>query len=317
MIDYYSLPEANLPMSMRCLRKLLKEKGWKAEKLTAEGPNNLILTRPDGKIIKIASSTPPTTSVYALQLADNKMLSYELLKELDIPQPETIVIHDPRQALPMLEKYSRVVIKPIDGAHGRGVTTGIEDIKQVTNALDQAKAASPDLKCAIIQPQLPAKELETRIICIGYQFIEAIARIPAHITGDGVHTIREIMKRENQTTRGPAYQTTLAYINEDAAQRFLGDKLNTIPTDAENVQVVGSCNIGQGGTAEDYSAKIPAKLRQLSVEIAKAAELPVVGIDFYGENVIELNACPSLYYPTGNETATKAVDAYVNYLASL
>lgn len=304
-------------MSMRCLRKLLKEKGWKAEKLTAEGPNNLILTRPDGKKVKIASSTPPTTSVYALQLADNKMLSYELLKELGVPQPETMIINDPHQALPMLERYSRVVIKPIDGAHGKGVTTGIDDIKQVTNALDQAKAASPDLKCAIIQPQLPAKELETRIICIGYQFIEAIARIPAHVTGDGVHTIREIMKRENQTTRGPAYRTTLAYINEGAAQRFLGDKLDTIPANGERVQVVGSCNVGQGGTAEDYSAKIPDKLHQLSVEIAKAAELPVVGIDFYGENVIELNACPSLYYPTGNETATKAVDAYVNYLANL
>ncbi len=304
-------------MSMRCLRKLLKEKGWKAEKLTAEGPNNLILTRPDGKKVKIASSTPPTTSVYALQLADNKMLSYELLKELGVPQPETMIINDPHQALPMLEKYSRVVIKPIDGAHGKGVTTGIDDIKQVTNALDQAKAASPGLKCAIIQPQLSAKELEMRIICIGYQFIEAIARIPAHITGDGVHTIREIIQHENQTTRGPAYRTTLAYINEGAAQRFLGDKLDTIPANGESVQVVGSCNVGQGGRAEDYSAKIPDKLHQLSVEIAKAAELPVVGIDFYGENVIELNACPSLYYPTGNETATKAVDAYVNYLANL
>ena len=61
MIDFYSLPDEALPVSMRALRKILQERGWKAEKLVAEGPNDILLTRPDGKEIRIASSTPPTT----------------------------------------------------------------------------------------------------------------------------------------------------------------------------------------------------------------------------------------------------------------
>ena len=69
MINYYDLPENDLPMSMRFFRESLKKRGWQAEKLCAESQNNLILTRPDGTTVRIASSTPPTTSVYSLRLA--------------------------------------------------------------------------------------------------------------------------------------------------------------------------------------------------------------------------------------------------------
>ena len=83
------------------------------------------------------------------------------------------------------------------------------------------------------------------------------------------------------------------------------------------MRVVSSCNVGQGGTAKDYSSLITDKMKVMSEKIAKAAQLPVIGIDFYGDQVIEFNACPMLYYPTSDATATKAVAAYVDYLAQL
>lgn len=58
-------------------------------------------------------------------------------------------------------------------------------------------------------------------------------------------------------------------------------------------------------------------MKLISEKIAKVAQLPVIGIDFYGDQVIEFNACPSLYYPTRNETATKAVTKYIDYLEQL
>lgn len=126
-------------MSMRYLRKILKERGWKAEKLCREGQNNLVLTLPDGKVFKIASSTPPTTSVYALRLADDKLMSYELLKELGVPQPETVVARTAEDCAEMLGRYGEIVIKPVDGAHGRGVTTMIRSITEVEEAHPKSK----------------------------------------------------------------------------------------------------------------------------------------------------------------------------------
>ncbi len=317
MINYYDLPESDLPMSMRFFRKSLKKRGWQAEKLCAESLNNLILTRPDGVTIRIASSTPPTTSVYSLRLADNKLMSYELLRELGVPQPEAVAARTAAEVLPMIEKYGSVVVKPIDGAHGNGVTVGVKDAAGAETAIEKAMEASPDMKLAIVQPQLPVDEIERRVLCIDYKFVVAVARIPARVTGDGQSTIAELIKRENETIRTAPYQGELAYIDFETAERFLGDKIHLVPASGERVRVVASCNVGQGGTAEDCSGDFSPEQRELAEKIARAAELPVVGIDYYGDQVIEINACPSLYYPTGDESATRAVEAYVEYLAKI
>lgn len=317
MIDFYSLPDENLPMSMRVLKKMLHERGWKAEKLTAKKPHDFILTRPDGKEIRIASSTPPTTSVFALHLADNKLASYSLLQEIGVPQPETIALNSREDTKQLLEKYGTIVIKPADGAHGRGVTTNITQLNQTDQAIQKALDASPNMKLAVAQPQLPSDALELRIICINYQFIEAIARIPAHVTGDGKHNLAELIDLENATIRSEPYKSDLAYIDRVAAFNFLGERQREIPAVGEKVRVVASCNVGQGGSAKDYSVLITDEMKLVSEKIAKVAQLPVIGIDFYGEQVIEFNACPSLYYPTGDTAATKAVAAYVDYLAQL
>lgn len=317
MINFYSLPNEQLPMSMRALRVVLRERGWKAEKLTPDRPNDLILTRPDGREIRIASSTPPTTSVFALHLADNKLASYSLLSHFGVPQPETLALNSPEDARSLLEKYGTIVIKPADGAHGRGVTTGIKSLEQVGPALEKAVEFSAAMKVAIAQPQLPPDDIELRIICIGYKFVEAIARIPAQVTGDGQHTIIELVDLENASMRTEPYRSDLAYIDRDAALSFLGDHQSEIPAAGERVRVVASCNVGQGGTVRDYSDKFTPEMRKLAEKIAQVAQLPVIGIDFYGDQVIEFNACPMLYYPTGDDAATKAVVAYVDYLAQL
>lgn len=304
-------------MSMRFFRKMLKERGWRAEKLCAEGPNNLILTRPDGRQVRVASSTPPTTSVFALRLADNKLMSYELLRGLGAPQPETAALRNPEEAAAFLAKYGKLVVKPADGAHGRGVTVGLTETGQLAEAIRKAEAASPELKLAIMQPQLPPDALEQRVICIGYKFVVAIARIPAQVTGDGEHTLGELIKLENTTLRAAPYQGELAWIDEAAAEKYLGEQIQRVPAQGERVRVVGTCNIGQGGTAEDRSGAFTPAQIELAERVARAAELPVVGIDFYGDQIIELNACPSLYYPTGDAAALKAIAAYIDYLETL
>lgn len=317
MIDYFSLAKDDLPMSMQYFRKRLKELGWKAEKLCRESRNDLILTRPDGVEVRVASSTPPTTSVFALHLADNKLMSYELLKEIGVPQPETIPVREVQDAARIIEKYKRIIIKPVDGAHGRGVTINITSLDQVGEAISKAKAASQGLNLAIAQPQLPTEGTEMRVICIGYKFIVAMRRIPARVTGDGQHSLAELIEIENRTLRTAPYQSDLAYIDKVAAEKYLGERLHEIPAENERVRVVASCNIGQGGVAEDCSGEIAPEVRDLAEKIAVTAQLPVIGIDFYGDQVIEINACPTLYYPTGDESATRAIKAYIDYLAEL
>ena len=70
-------------------------------------------------------------------LADNKLASYSLLEQLGVSQPETLVVKSPEDAQRLLDKYGTIVIKPVDGAHGRGVTTGITQPDQVGPAIQK------------------------------------------------------------------------------------------------------------------------------------------------------------------------------------
>ena len=303
-------------MSMRVLRETLAQHQWQIHKLYADGPNDLLLTRPDGKIIPIASSTPPTTSVYALHLADDKFATYSLLQSLDVPQPETVLIHQEDEAKAFLAQHSPIVIKPVDGAHGRGVTTNITSADQISPAFKKAIAGSASQKLALAQAQVQLEADELRVICINYQFVIAVARIPAMVASDGMHTVAELIDLENSTLRATPYTSNLAFIDRDLALPYLGERANEIPASGTKVRVSPTCNIGQGGTAEDYSDRISPEVKATAEKIARASQLPVIGIDFYGDYVLEINACPSLYYPI-NTDPTKVVKAYVDYLETL
>lgn len=318
MINYYDLPDTEIPMSMKALRKVLSARGWKMEKLSRTGLNDLILTRPDRKVLKIAATTPPTTTVYGLHLADNKMMTYELLKELGVKQPETVVVETVEDAKGLLEKYGEIVIKPVDGAHGNGVTTEIRDLAEVESAIVKARAASQLLDAAVAQPQLRSERPELRLICIDYKFVLAAARIPAAVTGDGVHNLGELIEIENKTMRTEAYASDLALIEKESALRYLGDKVDMVPELGEKVRVSPICNIGQGGTVEDYTEIVSDEVKVMAERIARAAELPVVGIDLFGDEVIEINAAPSLYWPFPDKArAVRAIEVYADYLERL
>lgn len=318
MINFYDLPDQEILMTMRTFRDLIEPLGWQAQKLYREGPNLLLLTRPDGKQLRINSSTPPTTSAFALQLADDKIATHSLLQTINVPQPETVIIHEPSDATQLLAQHQTIIVKPADGAHGQGITTNITSLDQLPAAIDKARAASPKYQLAIAQPQLSSDSPELRLMCINYKFVIAIARIPAMVTGDGQHSVSELIDIENQTLRSEPYTGKPAYVDKPSALTYLGDRANYIPKSGEKVRVSATCNVGQGGTVEDYSSRISDTTKSLAELIARTTELPVIGIDFFGDYVIEVNACPSLYYPFSDpQLATKCVGSYVDYLSTL
>ncbi len=107
------------------------------------------------------------------------------------------------------------------------------------------------MKMAIMQPQLSLDALELRIICIGYHFVEAIARIPAQVTGDGKHSLIELIDLENTTIRTKPYKGDLAYIDRSMAQNFLGDRQGEIPAAGEKVREwCQELQCRSGGTAK-------------------------------------------------------------------
>jgi len=324
MQDFFAAPDEKLKQTARALRRILKERGWRDAKMIPTTKHLLIFaTRPDGKKLRFCSCFPGESSTFACLIANDKIASYEMLKTVDAPQPDTALLSEDEeekkaQLQSFLERYGKIVVKPVDGAHGQNVKTNITNIDE---ALLAAKVCEKEgvKQNALVQEQLESNQVEKRVICIGYKYIAAYERIPARVTGDGEHTIMELIAIENRDLRGEAYSGKPAKIDVAKAEDYLkaeGVDFNYVPTAGEKVRVSPTCNSGMGGTNEE--SDITLEQIELSEEIARAVELPVVGIDFYGNKVIEINAGPSLYYPTGDdESANRCVEAYADYLEKL
>ena len=270
------------------------------------------------------SCTPPTTSYYSGLVADDKLATYFLLREVEgVKQPDTLYIKALNSEMDqkikdMIKHHKSVVVKPVDGAHGHNVFVGVNKYEDVKEKILQITSKDKEAR-VIIQQQLRPKKHETRVICIDYHFVAAFARIPASVTGDGEHTASELVKIENSTIRTAPYQSDLGYIDERLSRDYLQKTgmANYIPAKDEKFQVVAMCNIGCGGTVKDISNQISQEQRAVSEAVAKKIQLPVIGIDYLDDYILEVNSTPSLFYPTGDDSSTLCVEKLANYLDTI
>jgi D-alanine-D-alanine ligase and related ATP-grasp enzymes len=336
MVDLFSIDNEKLNTGMRLLRDALQEKGWSAE-VPYVGSVHCFIDRNDERNpIHIFSATPPTTSFAAAHLANDKYATYKLIERIGVRQPETIVITDENDigaAIKFLEKFSNVIVKPIDGGHGKGITTNITKTSELKEAISVAIQNTSSKKAAIAQRMLLGDWHDIRIVCINYQFVAAICRVAASVVGDGAKSIGELIEFENQTKRGKAYFAKYAFIDVEKAKKYLSDRIDVVPMKGEKVKVMDVANYGQGGELIDITDDIPDWLKRDSESVARASELLVCGVDFLANKnvksdsskedveifLIENNKCPSLAIhdkPTVG-ISRGVVKKYVDYLETI
>ncbi|MGY4893630.1 MAG: hypothetical protein ACO1N2_02985 [Candidatus Saccharimonadota bacterium] len=338
MIDIATIPDDNLSQTLRLMKARFAERGWAAE-LPYIGSPHCFVNRNDGtEVLHVFSATPPNTSYASASLANDKYGSYELLKTADVPQLDSFLANEHttfEDQVAFMYTHGKVVVKPVDGGHGKGITVNVDTPEKLKAAIEDALQNKKSIDAAIIQKQyLHETILDVRILCINNEFVAAIWRIPARVTGDGVSTIRRLIENENaREDRGRPYYAKLAEINSEKAASYLGDAIDHIPAIGEEVSVLGIANYGAGGETVDVTVEIPQWLRDVAVRAARVSGLPVAGVDFMlaaqpkpestqdelQAMLIEINKCPLLAMhdmPTSG-TPRNAVGRYVDYLATL
>lgn len=330
-------PEKLNQMFVLLQQEFIKRK-WKATIPYEQSPHCYI-DRGDGKILHIFSATPPTTSFAAAHLANDKFATHQLLGSVNIPQFDTILVDgtnpNTEQIRNMLEKHGTLVVKPKDGGHGKGITLDCTTVEEVIQNIPLAVQHNKSGVQVLVQEQYkPKKIYEVRILCIGYKYVAALLRKPARVFGDGTSTIRELVIVENRNPqRGVAYRSRLATIDITKVEKYLADKINQVPNDGEEVEVLGIANYGAGGEIVDITDVIPLWLREQAEEASRLCDLPVAGVDFMTAAspglsaskadlqavLIEINKCPSLDihdHPTQG-SSRGVIAKYADYLASL
>jgi cyanophycin synthetase len=337
MIDLRDVSEEDLGQTQKEIRRHVIERGWKAL-IPYKGSAHYFLTRPDGKELHIFSSTPSTTSYAAGHLANDKFATYGVVQQTDVPQLDTIKVNEDDsldEALEFIKKEGTVVVKPIDGGHGNGITLNVTNETELKEAITIGLKATNNVRSVLVQKQYAHDTIyDLRILYIGYEYAAAIQRVAARVYGDGLHTIQELIEIENATDRrGRAYYAQLATINVEKATRYLKDAMKTVPADGEEVQVLGIANYGAGGETIDVTDDIPDWLIEYGRQVAVSCGLAVAGVDFMLAQfpkkehtnddldvaMTEVNKAPLL---TMHDTPTSGISRgvmskYMDYLASL
>lgn len=322
--------------SARLIVERALARGWRVQGFETNTAIHLLYPpgRPDA--IRIFSASPPQMSHPAAKIAQDKYITNQILQNQGLPVPEELLINvdDPlniESLKEFLDKHKQLVVKPLDASHGKGVTTNVVSVEQLHKAIDTAKQATEKSRI-LLQQQLQG--LDIRITVIGYEYADAINRIPASVKGDGVHNLEQLINLENQRDdRGENYSARLNIIPPDKAREFLGsDGMAYVPGDGETIQVIGVANVGMGGERNNIKDDIPKYLRQAAEAAAKALGLPVCGVDFIVRElpsvsstpeqlqarIIELNECPMLtmYEDLYSPQQLALIDKYLDYIAA-
>ena len=323
MIEIEKIPTEELIDTAREMVRIMRERGWKnIRKLYHPGPSYFLAERPDGKPMRMLATLPPTTSAFAYQLAHNKIATYEILKTIKVKQPETVLVRDEEELGKLLGRHPKLVVKPHNGAHGQKIFANITSAAEARMAraeIERENRGTGDDAIAIAQEMIAEESgIELRVVCIDYKFVVAYERIPAAVTGDGEHSVAKLIEIENRTIRGEVYLSKVSKINSKEALTYLGERSNYVPAEGEKVRVHPTCNIGQGGTARVVlEDELGIEKVKVAEKIAEVCELPVVGIDFLGDYVLEVNATPGLQMPTGDKYEAYAVEKYIEYLEKI
>lgn len=253
---------------------------------------------------RIRATIASTTGNIAVDIACDKEETKALLEAAEIPVPRGTVIRTEAGLDEAIERFGYpLVIKPIDGNHGKGNTTNITNREQAIKAFEAAKVYS---RSVIVERFITGYDF--RCLVINYKFICAALRTPASVVGDGIHTIQWLIDETNKDPRrGYGHEKVLTQITVDQfTQKMLDDvniTLEHIPAKGERVLLKPTANLSTGGTSTDVTDEVhPANIFMFE-RIAKIIGLDICGIDVMatdlrtpvaenGGAILEVNAAP-------------------------
>lgn len=286
-----------------------KRRGWRVTYFDPAERVYEIVTAAGQRCFFIGSA-PQKTSWVATKIADHKSLSYHYLQSLGIKVPPFLDYEDEASAKAFLDKHKPIVVKPEDSYKSRGVSVGVTTLTQLRKAVREARKYS---EFVILQQQLSGKLY--RLLVLDGIFSAAAHRQAAAVTGDGVHTVRELIVRKNNgPLRSGENVTPLAKIDIRLAEKFLGLRaLDAVPSMAETVKVAPIDSLMAGGEAADVTDVVHPSYVAIAEQIAQGLGLLAAGLDIITPDItrpfeadgvfpfLEINARPGFtmhYHPT-------------------
>jgi len=255
---------------------------------------------------RVRATMTSQTSSLGVDIASDKKLTNLLLAGTGVPVPRAEVVRNADEAATAATKIGfPVAVKPVDGNHGRGVMLNLADEAGVRDAYVVARRESRN-GGVVVETFLTGNDY--RCLVIGGELRAVAQRIPAHVEGDGVHTVHELIEITNaDPRRGIGHEKVLTRISVDEESisyaREQGFALTDVPPAETRVFLKRTGNMSTGGISIDRTEEIHPENAEIAELAAQVVGLDIAGIDFIcpdisvpvretGGGIVEVNAAP-------------------------
>jgi cyanophycin synthetase len=255
---------------------------------------------------RIRATMTSKTGSLAVDVAGDKEQTNRLLAAAGLPVPKAVSVRSPEDAVAAAGRVGfPVVVKPLDGNHGRGVQLDLRSGEEVAAAFP---AAQSEARRGWVVVESYVTGNDYRVLVVGGRMVAVAERVPAHVTGDGTSTVARLVEETNaDPRRGVGHEKVLTRIRVDADAvelvRAQGFELDDVPPKGTMVKLTLTGNMSTGGISIDRTDEAHPDNVEIAEEAARVVGLDVAGIDFItpdiaepvregGGGIVEVNAAP-------------------------
>jgi len=285
--------------STACIVNAAEERGIPSIRLS-EG--NLVQLGYGAKQRRIWTAETDQTSAIAETISRDKDLTKSLLRSAGVPTPEGRTVTSADDAWEAAQDIGLpVVVKPIDGNHGRGVFINLYTQQEIEAAYAVAIGEGSEV---LVERHIVGDE--HRLLVVGNKVVAAAKGETVWVTGDGKHTVHELIQIQinSDPRRGTAEECPLNPVRIDSAvelelarQQLTGD---SIPTSDQKVLIQSNGNV-----AFDVTDLVHPDVAYQVALAARVVGLEIAGVDLVAQDIsrplaeqnaaiVEVNAGPGL-----------------------
>jgi cyanophycin synthetase len=268
------------------------------------GTNSLIQLGYGINQMRFQATITCKTSNIAVDIACNKEQTKKMLDASSIPVAKGDIVVDEEDLEATIKSIGYpIVLKPLDGNHGKGASINVTNWEDALAGLEYAKKYS---RRVIVEKFITGYDF--RVLVIDNKVIAAAQRVPAHVVGNGNDSIQALIAAPNKDPRrGYGHENVLTEIDVDRDTLELLEKLNytvdSIPAEGEIVYLKSTANLSTGGTSIDVTDLMHPENIFMAERISRVIGLDVCGIDIMAANltqslkenggvILEVNAAP-------------------------
>lgn len=255
---------------------------------------------------RVRMATTDGTGHVANFVAIDKELTKRLLRRIGLPVPLGRPVVDADDACAAAAEIGGpVVVKPQDADFGNGASIRLTRDEQVRSGYSLARRWSERV---LVERFVPGSM--HRLLVVGSRLVAAVRLGPARVTGDGIHTLCELVEIANgDPRRGPSNPCPLRPIELGSEEQAVLAEQDLFP---ELVPVVGrvvplrrDVFFSRGGTIDDVTDRVHPDTVQAAIDAVRVVGLDVAGIDLIADDIerplagqeaalLEINAEPSI-----------------------